>query len=103
MHNWVEKLDLICAPRWKIGFISSAYFVGWCVTLLWLPLLSDKFGTRRYIFIAGTILDLGMYTGILITTNLNVMITLAFFEGLFASCTQTVGWVYIMELLPVRR
>ena len=94
---------MICAPRWKVGFISSAYFIGWCGTLLWLPLLSDKLGTRRWIFIAGTVLDLAMYTGIMATHSLNVMITLAFLEGLFASCTQTVGWVYMMELLPPRR
>ena len=99
----MEKLDLICKPRWKIGFISSAYFIGWCGTLLWLPLLSDRLGTRRYFFIAGAVLDLAMYTGILLTHDLNVMITLAFFEGLFASCTQTVGWVYMMELLPPHR
>ena len=92
----------MCAPRWKVGFISSAYFLGWCATLLWVPLLADKLG-RRYIFIFGVVFDLLMYTGILITGNLNVMIALTFFEGMSASCTQTAGWVYMMELLPLHR
>ena len=102
LHNWIEKLDLTCAPRWKVGFISSAYFIGWGLTLLWLPLLADKYGRRR-IFISGTIIDLCFYSGIMITQRLNVMIWLSFFEGLAASCTQTVGYVYVMELLPARR
>ena len=92
----------MCAPRWQVGLISSAYFIGYSITLLWLPLLADKYG-RRKIFISGTIIDLFFYTGIMWTTNLHVMITLSFFEGLAASCTQTVGYVYMMELLPLRR
>ena len=102
LHNWVQKLDLMCEPRWKVGFISSAYFLGWCTTLLWLPVLADKYG-RRNIFIAGTIIDLSLYTGILITGHIDVMITVVFLEGVAASCTQTVGWVYMMELLPLHR
>ena len=102
LHNWIEKLDLICAPGWKLGLISSAYFFGWCITLLWFPVLADKYGRRR-ILIGGAILDLAMYTGIMITSNVDVMITLTFLEGLFASATQTVGFIYMMELLPVAR
>ena len=84
LNNWIIKLNLYCTPLWKIGFISSAYFIGWCITLLWFPVLADKYG-RRTIFIGGAILDLAMYTGIMITSNIDVMITLCFFEGLFAS------------------
>ena len=86
LHNWIEKLDLTCAPGWKLGLISSAYFFGWCLTLLWFPVLADKYG-RRTIMIGGAILDLAMYTGIMITSNVDVMITLCFLEGLFASAT----------------
>ena len=42
--NWVSKLDLACAPPNKIGFIMSAYFLGWIVTLTFLPRMSDMIG-----------------------------------------------------------
>ena len=84
LHNWIEKLDATCEPRWKISFISSAYFLGWGITLLWLPMVSDKYG-RKIFFVVGCILDLVMYTGIMLTKSLNAMITLSFLDGLSAS------------------
>lgn len=42
--NWVNKLDLACASPNKIGFILSAYFLGWIVTLTFLPRMSDMIG-----------------------------------------------------------
>ena len=86
LHNWIEKLDLVCAPKWKLGLLSSAYFIGYCITLLWFPVLADRYG-RRPIFIAGAIMDLILYTGIMYTSNANVMIALSFTEGLLASCS----------------
>ena len=99
LHNWIEKLDLICTPRWKLGMLSSAYFIGYCVTLLWFPVIADRYG-RRPMFIAGAIMDLILYTCILYSSNVDVMIALSFTEGLFASCSQAVGYVYLMEMLP---
>ena len=49
LHNWWEKLDLLCMPEWQTHFMGTAFFVGWCSTLLWLPRLSDKHG-RKMIF-----------------------------------------------------
>ena len=73
-------------PKWKLGLLSSAYFIGYCLTLLWFPVLADRYG-RRPIFIAGAIMDLILYTGIMYTSNANVMIALSFTEGLLASCS----------------
>ena len=44
LHNWFEKLDLMCQPSWKIGAIGSSFFIGWCLTLLWVPRLADIHG-----------------------------------------------------------
>ena len=102
LHNWIDKLNLMCVPRWEVGLISSAYFIGYAVTLLWLPLLADKYGRRKF-FIAGAIIDLLFYTLIMLTRSVHMMIAISFLEGLAASCTQAVGYVYIMELLPQSR
>ena len=64
--------------------------------------MADKHG-RKKIFIAGAVIDLFLYTGILLTSNVNVMIMLSFLEGLAASCTQAVGYIYMMEFLPEKQ
>ena len=45
--NWYEQLDLVCEPDWKIALIGSAFFVGWVITLLWVPRISDKHGRKK--------------------------------------------------------
>ena len=48
LHNWYQKLDLYCEDKWKIGFITSAFFVGWTICLiLFLPRTADIYGRRR--------------------------------------------------------
>ena len=42
LHNWYEKLDLMCASNFKINVLLFAYFLGISVTVLWVPQLSDR-------------------------------------------------------------
>ena len=39
LDNWVlkDKLNLLCEPAWKIGFIASIYFIGVVATLIFVP------------------------------------------------------------------
>lgn len=53
--NWVTKLDLACAGPSKIGLIASSYFIGWIVTLVFLPRISDLFG-RQKIIVGGNLI-----------------------------------------------
>ena len=84
---------------WKIGMIGASLFLGWCVTLLWLPTMADKNG-RRKIFWLGMICDLLLYTGLLITDSLAVMICLYFVFGMVSSIRVQVGYVYLIEMMP---
>ena len=47
LHNWSESIGLICRPGWQIGMLGSSMFGGWCLSLLWLPRLSDVYGRIR--------------------------------------------------------
>ena len=51
LDNWQQKLDLTCIDDWKIGMIGASLFLGWCVTLLWLPPIADKKGRRKIFWI----------------------------------------------------
>ena len=74
-------------------------FVGWAATLLWLPAIADRKG-RKMIFWVGQVIDLGLFTGLMLTHDLVVMIILFFCFGAMSSIRVNVGYVYLMELLP---
>ena len=102
IHNWVEKMDLICEPKWKIALLGSLVFIGWGSTLSWLPRLADKFG-RKPLFLLGIYLDLVYYIGIYLCHNLNLMYVLLFLFGCTCSLRVQVGFVYMMEMIPAER
>ena len=67
LHNWVEKLDLVCRPQWQIGLLGSSIFLG-CVITFFVPMLSDNFG-RKSFFQVGVTVNLVAYTFIMINTS----------------------------------
>ena len=79
--------------------VGSAFFAGWVCTLLILPPLSDKYG-RKYFFQLGVFLNLIVYYIIMETRSLNVMIAAQFLCGMLNSLRTSVGFVYLMELVP---
>jgi len=82
-----------------MGLICSSFFAGWVTTLLILPPLSDKHG-RKYFYQLGIFLNLAVYYVIKETTSLQVLIAAQFVSGMLNSLRTTVGYIYLMELLP---
>ena len=99
LNNWWEKLDLICEPSWTYDAIGSVFFIGWCCTLLWVPLLSDKH-TRKKFFVGGMIADFILMSIMWMTTDLKLMILVSFFIGACSSMRINIGYIYMMELMP---
>ena len=79
--------------------VGTGYFLGWCSTVLWVPRLSDKYG-RKWFFVVGLLVDLVLYTYMFFCTNLDLMIATTTVWGCMESCVQTIGWIYLLELLP---
>ena len=46
IYNWAEQIGLICRPGWQVGMLGSVLYAGWCLTLLWMPQLSDRMGRK---------------------------------------------------------
>ena len=44
----------MCKPKWLAGSLGSVYFIGYVLTLLWLPRLADVYG-RKILFTWGTL------------------------------------------------
>ena len=89
----------MCATPWKVGFIGSAFFLGWCTTILWLPRLSDGNGRKKF-FMAGMALNMLLYTMLMTCESLDAMIFVMFCFGMTTSIRINVGYVYLMELVP---
>ena len=72
---------------WKPSFIASAYFIGWSVTLLWLPRIADIYG-RRLLFAYGMVASSVLYTVLMFTGSLDVTIAVSFLLGMLSSVRQ---------------
>jgi MFS family permease len=49
-HNYIDRLDLECAPHSSIGLLGSAYFTGWALASVFVTRSADMYG-RKSIFI----------------------------------------------------
>ena len=65
-YNWVQKMDLTCAPNSKLAMLGSSYFMGWILTLAVLPRLSDIYG-RRKIIVYGNVVQATAFLTVLTT------------------------------------
>lgn len=99
LHNWVDRLGLACVPKSKVGMIGSAYFVGWVATLIFMPRLSDLY-SRKWFYLIGMMVNLLIYTGLFLCTNINVVIVLVFLDGCTSTPRVTIGYVYLIEMVP---
>ena len=48
LNNWIDKFELQCAPKEKMGYFGALYFIGLVIGSLTLPRLSDNFGRKRF-------------------------------------------------------
>jgi MFS family permease len=96
LHNWVDRLDLVCAAPWKIGLIGSMYALGWSVGCLMITPLGDVYG-RKWPFMISTAVSLGVYLTLILSRNLLLTVIMFLFLGLTAPGKSNVGYVYILE------
>ena len=54
--NWVNKFDLLCESKFKIGLLGSMFFIGVIATMIIIPPLADKYG-RKMIFLISLIVS----------------------------------------------
>ena len=75
------------------------YFAGWSSSLLFVPLLSDKYGRKR-IFIAAVAATLVCMVGCILSRSLVLTDALIFMVGVLSSGRVMVGYVYGSEFCP---
>lgn len=55
----------MCEPDWKAGLLGTVLYIFWCISLLIVPRLADRFG-RRYLFLSSRLIETCLYLGVLL-------------------------------------
>lgn len=81
------------------SLIASSFFIGWAITLLWVPRLGDIYG-RKQVFAIAMAFSVVLYALLMTTSSLNAMIAIAGLFGMITSVRVNIGYIYLMELVP---
>jgi MFS family permease len=99
LHNWIEKMDIdVCSSGIQFGLLGSMFFIGWVVSLFFVPYLGDKYG-RKWLYVVGMWLTVVIYFGILLTHSIVTTIVLMFFYGVANGMRNSLGFVYMLEFV----
>ncbi len=89
----------MCEPDWKGGLLGSTLYLFWCLMLLFVPRLADKYG-RRWLFFGSRLCETGVYLAVLFVESYWIMFGLMIALGLCAAGRVNVGTVYVTEWFP---
>lgn len=94
--NWVEKYDLLCESKFKIGLIGSMFFIGIIATLLIIPPLADRYGRKLIFTISNIVSAIGQF-GLMVSNNIYEAYFFAFLIGATFAGKVVVGLNYMLE------
>jgi len=89
----------MCAPDWQAGLLGTVMYIAWCVSLLFVPRLADRFG-RRFLFLGARLCETALWLAMMLVRDFWVMFGLMICLGLCAAGRVNVGTVYITEWFP---
>lgn len=94
--NWVEKFDLLCEPKWKVGLLGSCFFIGVLLTIIIVPKLADVYG-RRPLFLITMYVSIFAQIGIMIVEDLYWAYFFMILNGSTFAGKNVVGTNYLLE------
>lgn len=100
MDNWVQKLDLLCESKERLGLLGSAFFVGILTAMIIIPQLSDYYG-RKNIFIFTLVITIISQIGLMFSHSLNLSAFYLVILGFAFPGKNIVGLNYLLEFTPM--
>ena len=82
--NWIMRYDLHCASSSKIGMIGSSFFLGWVLTLVIFPRISDIYGRQKLVFF-GNLISLLAFIVLLMSRKYEVLIACMIIFGMMST------------------
>ena len=99
LENWVETLDLKCISKFRLGFIGSAYFMGWTIASLIVPRIADIYG-RRWVFLSLMTLNFAAVLVSVFSHNVWLTTGCMFLCGIVAVGRWAIGYIMLLEFFP---
>jgi MFS family permease len=81
--------------------IGSVIFAGWITAALIIPVISDNYG-RKQILLWTMISNFFVVLGLMYSKSILLTILLMFWIGVFCVGRWTIGYIMLMEFLPVK-
>lgn len=101
LDNWVDNVYELCEPKYKVGLIGSAYFVGVIISVATVPPLADAYG-RKYLFIGSVCISIIAQLIFCFCHNITELYFLECVIGLSFGGRVVVGFSYLLEYLPMQ-
>jgi len=98
-QNWVQKLDILCAPQSEVGLIGSAFFVGAIACISFVPKLADEKGRIPVLIMTYTTQFVALLF-LILTRNLKFTIFFVFVLGFSHPGKNIVSFNYVLEQIP---
>ena len=99
LNNWIEQMNLYCAPGEAIGVIGAMAFMGCALACFFLPMLGDLYG-RYSVYMVTSFLQLPLYIGANYTSSLGVVYVIVFLFGVALIGRFSTGFVLLTESMP---
>lgn len=84
-----------------VGFFGTLYFLGFLISSLFFPPLSDKIG-RLKMFLIGSVVQLFTFLIMLYVKNLSVQYLMVFILGLSQPVKSMIAYTHLMEFMTDR-
>ena len=91
----------MCVSKVKMGLVGSVWFMGWVITLPFIPRLADIYGRRKLVCIA-LACHFPLIYGVLACQSFNAILAIGLCFGLLNSVRFNIGFIYMQELFPMK-
>lgn len=99
IQNWIEQLNIQCAPSEYIGLLGAMAFLGAALSCFFAPALGDKYG-RWIVWFVTITCQLPIYFGANLTDHIGVVYVMCFYLGMGLIGRFACGFILFTEIVP---